>query len=332
MTDTLTPPTTSAPPQDEHERWLARAREAAAALAADALERDRAGQEPVAEAQLLREAGLPALLIPRDLGGAGQSWRTALGVIREIAAADGSIAQLLGYHYVNLANLWLSGDREVRERLGRASAKHQWLWGDAVNPIEPDLVLTPEADGYRLSGTKSFATGAGTGDIVLAAGTVSTTAEPLLVAVRAGAEGLSFGGDWDNLGQRLSDSGSAIFTGVRIGHDQVVGSLAAEKSTPRGSLITPAIQAVFGHLYLGIAEGALATARDYTRTTARPWVLSGIASAVEEPYVLATYGDLAARIAAAGALADRVGGHLSAAVARGPRVLHRRGGRGGQGH
>lgn len=317
MTDTLTPATDNAPGEEEHDRWLARARETATVLAADALERDRAGREPVAEAHVLREAGLPALLIPRELGGAGQSWRTALGVIREIARADGSIAQLLGYHYVNLANLWLSGGPEVRERLGRASAEHQWLWGDAVNPIEPDLVLTPEPDGYRLSGTKSFATGASTGDIVLASGTVSTTAEPLLVAVRAGAEGLSFGGDWDNLGQRLSDSGSATFTGVRIGHDQVVGSLATEKSTPRGSLITPAIQAVFGHLYLGIAEGALATARDYTRTSARPWVLSGIPSAAEEPYVLATYGDLAARIAAAGALADRVGDHLSAAVARG---------------
>ncbi|WP_027929066.1 acyl-CoA dehydrogenase family protein [Amycolatopsis thermoflava] len=40
---------------------------------------------------------------------------------------------------------------------------------------------------------------------------------------------------------------------------------------PRGSLITPAIQGVSGRFYLGIAEGALATAAEYSRTTSRPW-------------------------------------------------------------
>jgi alkylation response protein AidB-like acyl-CoA dehydrogenase len=124
---------------------------------------------------------------------------------------------------------------------------------------------------------------------------------------------VSFGGDWDNLGQRLSASGSVTFGQVRIEPEQVIGSLAAEKATARGSLITPAIQAVFGHFYLGIAEGALATARDYTRTTSRPWVLGDVPSATEDPYVLATYGDLVARLTAAGALADRVALHLSEA-------------------
>jgi alkylation response protein AidB-like acyl-CoA dehydrogenase len=293
--------------------WIDRAREVAQTLAKDALERDRANAEPFAEAQLVREAGLPALLLPRDLGGAGETWGTALAVVREIAKADGSIAQLLGYHYVNISNLWLSGNRAALESFGARSARHQWLWGDAVNPVEPDLTLAPDGGGYRLSGKKNFATGASVGDVTIAAGTVSTTGEPLLVAVYRDQDGVSFGGDWDNLGQRLSASGSVTFGQVRIEPEQVIGSLAAEKATARGSLITPAIQAVFGHFYLGIAEGALATARDYTRTTSRPWVLGDVPSATEDPYVLATYGDLVARLTAAGALADRVALHLSEA-------------------
>src|SRR6266851_4630558 len=132
-------------PADEHSEWVRQAREVADILAADALERDRANLEPVAEAGLLRRAGLPALLVPRSLGGAGQTWRTALAVVREIAAADGSIAQLLGYHYVNSSNLWLVGGASVQELLGRGTAEHQWLWGDSVNPVEPDLSLTPDA-------------------------------------------------------------------------------------------------------------------------------------------------------------------------------------------
>ncbi|GAA4735083.1 acyl-CoA dehydrogenase family protein [Phytohabitans rumicis] len=98
----------------------------------------------------------------------------------------------------------------------------------------------------------------------------------------------------------------------------MIGSLAPAKLTPLATVITPAIQAVFGHFYLGIAEGALAVARDYTRTVSRPWVLSGIDAATREPYVLSTYGSFAARLDAAGALADRVAAHLAAAVARGP--------------
>ena len=43
----------------------------------DAAERDLAGAEPAREVGLLKESGLLTLLIPADLGGAGESWLTA---------------------------------------------------------------------------------------------------------------------------------------------------------------------------------------------------------------------------------------------------------------
>jgi alkylation response protein AidB-like acyl-CoA dehydrogenase len=293
--------------------WIARAREIADVLAQDALERDRANAAPTSEAELLRKSGLPALLIPREYGGSGEGWRTALGAIREIAKADGSIAQLLGYHYVNSANMWLVGSAAVLERWARPTAEHQWLWGDAVNPIEPNLTLTPDSRGYLLNGKKTFATGASVGDVIAVTGTDGT--DLFLVAVRANARGIEFGGDWDNLGQRLSASGSVAFTSVEVPHENVIGSIS--DPTPLASGITPAIQAVFGHLYLGIAEGALAAARSYTLQGSRPWVLGGQSSVTDEPYVLAAYGDHAARLAAVGALADAVAAELDAALARG---------------
>lgn len=306
---------------DKHDDWVARAREVAAALRSDALERDRANAEPLAEAKLLKSAGLPALLVPADLGGAGQTWRTALAVVREIAKADGSIAQLIGYHYVNSSNLWLVGGPEIIERLGRSTAENQWLWGDAVNPIEPDLTLTPDNSnkrrGYRLNGKKTFATGASTGDMIAVTGQVTTTGAELLFAVPATADGVVFGNDWDNLGQRLSASGSVTFTDTPVAEEDVIGPLGAGHVTPLASMITPAIQAVFGHLYLGIAEGALEAARDYTLSTSRPWVLSGHESATDEPYVLAAYGDHVARLAAVGALADKVAADLTKTLSRG---------------
>ena len=295
-----------------HDRAIEAARGIAAVLAKDALERDRANAEPLAEAQLLRDAGLPALLLPTSVGGDGLGWATALRVVREIAVADGSIAQLLGYHYVNVANLgWVGG----LERWGPPSAAGQWLWGDAVNPTDPDLELVPDGSGYRLNGRKSFATGVSVGDASVVSGTAE--GEPLLVVVRGDAPGLVRGGDWDNLGQRLSASGSVTFTDVAIAPDQVLGGLGEDAATPRSSLVTPAIQAVFGAFYLGVAQGALATAREYTRTTSRPWILSDSPSAAADPYVLATYGRLVAATRAVEALADAVADHLDRADAAG---------------
>ena len=302
---------------DSRPAALRAAREVAARLAEDALERDRVGAEPEAEARLLRASGLPALLLPRAVGGDGGDWVTALRAVREIAAADGSIAQLLGYHYVNVANLfWVADDAALR-RWGTPSAQGRWLWGDAVNPVDPDLVLTRHGAGYRLHGRKSFATGVSVGDASVVAATAQDTGEPLLVVVERSAPGVRPGGDWDNLGQRLSASGSVTFADVAVGPDQVLGRLSPEATTPRSSLVTPAIQAVFGHLYLGIAEGALATARDYTRSTSRPWLLSDVDSATRDPYVLATYGRLAAGLRAVGALADEAAAHLQRAHAAG---------------
>ncbi|HLU58023.1 MAG TPA: acyl-CoA dehydrogenase family protein [Pseudonocardia sp.] len=300
-----------------HEQAVEAARGVAAVLAKDALDRDRANAEPVAEARLLRDAGLPALLLPASVGGAGLGWATALRVVREIAVADGSIAQLLGYHYVNVANLWWVGGLGA---WGPRSAAEQWLWGDAVNPTDPDLVLVPDGDGYRLNGRKTFATGVSVGDASVVSGVVESGPDAgthLLVVVRGDAPGLVPGGDWDNLGQRLSASGSVTFTDVAITPEQVLGGLGAGAATPRASLVTPAIQAVFGAFYLGVAQGALATARDYTRTTSRPWLLSDSPSATADPYVLATYGRLVAATRAVEALADDVADHLDRADAAG---------------
>ncbi len=268
--------------------------------------------EPFAEAQLLRDAGLPALLLPTSVGGAGLGWTTALRVVREIAVADGSIAQLLGYHYVNVANLWWVGGLE---RWGPPSAAEQWLWGDAVNPTDPDLVLVPDGAGYRLIGRKTFATGVSVGDASVVSGAVD--GDSLLVVVRRDAPGVVPGGDWDNLGQRLSASGSITFTDVAIAPEQVLGGIGEAAATPRSSLVTPAIQAVFGAIYLGIAQGALATARDYTRSASRPWLLSDSPSAAADPYVLATYGRLVAVTRAVEALAEDVADHLDRAAAAG---------------
>lgn len=326
MTTTLGRPRTTGdhgqPLPTDHEGWVARAREVAAVLAVDALDRDRANVEPVVEAALLRRSGLPVLLIPANLGGSGATWATALAVVRELARADGSIAQLLGYHYVNVANLWLAARPEAALLWGRRSADDRYLWGDAVNPVDPAFTLTRDGGDYRLNGSKTFCTGASTGDVTVVFASVvgtepSTPGMAALLAVPHDVEGATFSNDWDNLGQRLSASGGVSYRDVLIEDHQVLAIHSAADASPIGSFITPAIQAIFGHLYLGLAEGALAAARTYTLERSRPWTLSDSVSAASDPYVLGTYGELVARTDAVAALAEKVADTIARAADRG---------------
>lgn len=112
----------------------------------DAVERDRRGETPHQEVQLLKDTGLVTLLGPAEHGGGGQTWETAYQVIREIASADGSIGQLLGYHY-----LWAWTARLVTTDVQLAAVEE--LYGDSI----------------VYNGHKSFSTGSKVSDLTVPA-------------------------------------------------------------------------------------------------------------------------------------------------------------------
>jgi alkylation response protein AidB-like acyl-CoA dehydrogenase len=291
------------------------AADVAQALAPDALARDRANQEPDAELKLLKESGLANLLIPAQYGGGGGHWSSALRAVRILARADASIAQILSYHYCNHAGIVFFGEPSQWKRWFTASAAGNWLWGDSVNPVDPDLTLTPVGDGYRLNGRKRFSTGASTGDVTLV---MALEADRVLALVlehdRTGVEYL---GDWDALGQRLSASGSVQFSDVRVTQADILGVVADE---PYSTLVTPGVQLGFANLYLGIAEGALRRARELTLARRGSWLLSDVEHYSRDPFVQRVFGELLARTAAAEALTDQWNHRFDRVIARGEQV------------
>jgi hypothetical protein len=64
---------------------------------------------------------------------------------------------------------------------------------------------------------------------------------------------------------------------------------------------------------VGLALGSLDAAAVYTRDHARPWTLSDVATAADDPYVLAGYGELLATARAAGHTVDAAVAALGAA-------------------
>ena len=301
----------------DRKRWVAVAEELAQTLAIDVLERDRSGVDPLPQLDLLRESGLTTLLVPAEFGGQGATWSTAVAVIRALAQTDASVAQVLAYHYVNESNAGFAATAEVGERWYRASATNRWVWGDSVNPTDPDLAFTPSDDGWILSGTKRFSTGASAGDVVLVSGTVrggDDDGRNLTVVLERDRAGVRPLGDWDALGQRQSASGSVRFEDVVVRADDVI---AWGSDEPFASLFTPAIQLSFGNLYLGIAQGALAQGIDLVRERRGSWFLSTADRYRDDPFTQRIVGDLDAKIAAAEALADRAGEAFDAVVALG---------------
>ncbi|MFJ9306623.1 acyl-CoA dehydrogenase family protein [Streptomyces cyaneofuscatus] len=295
------------PAPDSPQAWIGRAAEVAALLATDAAARDKAGATPYTEIQLLKDSGLVTLLGPAEHGGGGQDWTTAYRVIREVAKADGSIGQLLGYHYLWNWAARLVGTREQWEHVEAEAVRQTWFFGGAVNPRDSDVVVTEDGDDLVFTGAKTFSTGSKVSDVTVLEGVLEGTDQHVFAIVPSDSEGLVFHDDWDNIGQRLTESGGVTIGGVRTPWSSAAGYVDKE-FRPRvyNTLNVPTIQLVFISFYLGIAAGALETAATYTRTKARSWLHGGYEQAVDEPYVIDTYGDLTAKLWAVEALADAV--------------------------
>jgi alkylation response protein AidB-like acyl-CoA dehydrogenase len=289
------------------EEWIQRAAEVAAILAVDAVERDRAAATPFEEVRLLKESGLVTLLGPAEHGGGGQTWPTAYQVIRTVAAADGSIGQLLGYHLLWFWAARLVGTPEQIAHVEAEATKNKWFFGGAVNPRDADVVVTDEGDTIVFNGRKSFSTGSKVSDVTVLEGTLLGSDTHVFAIVPSDIEGLTFHDDWDNLGQRLTESGSVSLNHVRVGWDQAAG-FVGKVFQPRvyNTLNVPTIQLVFVNFYLGIARGALETALTYTTEKSRSWLHGGYQKSVDEPYVVDVYGDFQSKLWAVEALADAV--------------------------
>lgn len=289
------------------------------ALSADAAARDLAGAEPVREIELLKESGLLTLLIPTALGGQGESWLTANQVTRIVSAADANVGHLLGYHYLQLWRGELFDQSDLVTRLQRETVTGKHFWAGVSNPLDAALELTPVDGGFRLTGRKTFATGASVADRLVVSATRTDNAEKLTFALDGKARGVQYLGDWDNIGQRLTTSGGVVFTDVFLPADNVFGTQPDEQ-TPRLSLAAIAFQLFLTQIYVGLAEGALIEAADYTRHRSRPWFQSGVDSATDDPHIVAGYGELVAQVRAAGALTDDAARALGEAFDRGPEL------------
>jgi alkylation response protein AidB-like acyl-CoA dehydrogenase len=251
----------------------------------------------------LRQSGLLALSIAPSLGGHGAGSPDVLSVVRLFARADASLAHLFGFQHLMLATSRLFGHRSQWERLHRDTAEKRWFWGNALNPLDTRTRIVPERDGFVLNGTKSFCSGSVDSDQLIVSA-LGPTEKLVVLAVPTARPGVRVLGDWNNMGQRQTDSGTVELHDVHVTSDEILATPGPLGST-FASLRPLLAQLILSNVYLGIAEGALEVAKGYTREARRAWITSGVETPSHDPYILRHYGDLLVSLEAARALSDR---------------------------
>jgi alkylation response protein AidB-like acyl-CoA dehydrogenase len=283
------------------------------AFRTDAAERDMAAGTPRLQRDLIRASGLLKLLIPAELGGIGANLQTFLAIVRDIATVDGSLAHLFAYHHLDLITPHLIGTPSQRDRWYHQTARNNWFWGNSLNPLDPRTTLVAVDDGpFRLNGEKSFCTGGQDSDLLVVSATLPGERQLQVMVVPTGREGITVRDDWDNMGQRQTDSGSMSFRDVVVYRDELLGPPGAGGSV--WATLRPCVtQSILSNIYLGIAQGAFDEALNYTRQLDRPFAGSAAPRPAEDPYVIERYGEMQVQLAGAACLLDRAADTLQRA-------------------
>ncbi len=282
---------------------VAVAEDLAQQFAATAATRERQGGSAPTELDLIRQSGLLLLRVPREYGGLGASWTDTLRAVCAIARADTSLAHIFSWHQLEVVTPTMIGTPAQRDYYYRETAAQGWFWGSALNPLDSRATATRDGRTLRINGTKSFCTGARGSDMLLVGAVEPGTPGVLAMAVPTSRAGVTVNDDWDNMGQRQSDSGSVTLTDVEVDEDEVLGRVRVAP-TPRLALRTCLSQIMFANMFVGLAEGALAEAKQYTLTQTRPWPGTKVERAADEPTILHVYGELWTHVRAAALLAD----------------------------
>lgn len=300
----------------EHEDPLDIAKALSKEFAKTVIERDLRGGTPKHERDLIRGSRLLSMIIPQEYGGFGADWSNTMACIRQIATTDSSLAHVFGFQHLMLATVRLFSQQEQWEHWYRQTAQFNWFWGNALNPLDERTNAKFFPGWYEFSGKKSFCSGAIDSEMLIVSAIDQPKGKLLIAAIPTGRTGVSVIQDWDNIGQRQTDSGSVSFDKVRVETHEVLLN-PGPLSTPFSCLRPLIAQLVLANIYLGIAEGAFEDAKTYTLNQTRPWPRANISATQEDPYILNHYGNFWLGLEASKALADQAASRLDAAWQKG---------------
>lgn len=322
--DTLLASSADAQPDGAHSRPIANrittdthaiheAQRLAAQIREGAIERDRQRRLPREAIASLKEAGLFAITVPKHHGGLDASAVTVAEVIRILSAADPSVGQIPQNHFCFLPVFSFGTDEQADFFYGRVLAgdsignAHSENTRNRAGVYEHDLRKV--VGGWTVTGKKFYSTGASFAEWIPFIG-YDNDGSQLMFFVDAKSEGVTLLNDWTGMGQRTTASGTTVFDRVFVPDFHVFpyGKAAASERPTRllAALIHSAID-------LGIAEDALADAREYILHSNRPWIDNPQDTHAEEPFVIQSFGELGLKVRTAERLLRHAAHEIDAA-------------------
>lgn len=191
-----------------------------ARIAAGALSRENERVLPVAEIEALKQAGFGALRLPVEAGGAGADLPTLFRLLIELSEADSNITQALRGHFGLAEDIVNSRDQAKKKRWYPRFAAGEIAgnaWSEIGNAsIEGFSTRVTVKDGkHVLNGTKYYTTGSLYADWI-DVGAAGPGGEGVSLALRRHQPGVEIRDDWDGFGQRLTASGTTVFTDAEV--------------------------------------------------------------------------------------------------------------------
>ncbi|MGW4846198.1 SfnB family sulfur acquisition oxidoreductase [Nocardia brasiliensis] len=295
----------------------------AAQFAAGAAGRDRDRVLPHDEVDRLAAAGLLAVTVPAEYGGAELPPSAVAEVVRILAAADPNIAQIPHSHFVYLNLVRLAGSDAQRRRYfgqvldGARIANAQSERGGATI-AEISTTLRPEGKRFRVDGRKFYCTGSLFANLLAVLTKLDdpdrrSGLEPgeYIVYLPADTPGVQIIDDWNGFGQRTTGSGTVRFDEVLVDPDQVIARSAAVRAPHAYGAFAQLLHAAID---TGIARGALTAATEFVQTASRPWFEAAVARAVDDPLLIQRFGELSVTVTAAEATLTAAGLAVDAAT------------------
>ena len=266
---------------------------------------DRAGEFPLENFHALQEAGLLALTVPEEYGGLGADNSLFINCLAEIAKGCSSTALTLCMHSVIMSVIGgIGSEEQKRKYFGEVVEKGKRFASATSEPrssFRDTFVMESEYEpipgGYRLQGTKHFLSIGDMAHYYAVSGKLKGSTTPQdgwILAMVPKGEGTQVIGDWDSMGMRATNSQSMRFDCL-VDHSEVIGAPGA---LPASGLFGNFLIGYLG-VYLGIAEGALESLREYANHRVVP---PSIEPMIADPLVSATVVRMEDRIKGSQAL------------------------------
>ena len=278
-----------------------------------AVQRDAERILPFDEIEAYSQSGLWAITVPAEFGGADVSSYTVAQIIALMSGVDGSIGQIPQNHFYALEVLRNTGTHEQKKKL-YTEVLQGARFGNALaefktkNSAQKQTAIKQTERGFEVNGEKFYCTGS------LFAQRIPTlvkdeNAREFLAFIPRNSQGLELVDDWSGFGQRTTGSGTAKFNQVAVLAEDII---PFDNAFTEPTLVGPFAQIMHAAIETGIARAAFEETLIRVRQ-ARPWIDSGVETAVEDPLTRYELGRIVADVRASEVLLKQAARSIDAA-------------------